>query len=109
MNSWVRIGAKCVYVASAGPSIDMRGVVSIPVKGEIVTIRNVGFFESEVCVLLAEHVNQLVITTDGLMERWFFIRNFRPLIPIADDIALFTEIAKLSKLDQLATTLSELA
>ena len=93
LPSWVRVGAKCVCVRQ-GPATLASGE-TIPAFGEICTIREVVVEDDRVYLLLQEHKNPRIVTTQGFRERPMGVWHFRPIV---DDEAQERDVAEFRKL-----------
>ena len=92
MQSWIKVGAQCVCIDDKpGSNRNWRGRRRV-VAGVTYTIRGIRITPLGVCVLtFNEIVNPIVPVVEGGRMEWGFNSiRFRPVVPIANDLALFT-------------------
>lgn len=96
LSSWVRVGSRvvCVETFSASPYAE-----TLPVKGEVYTIREVAWCGLECGVHLREIENPVREYMHGWSEAYFSIDGFRPLITRSQeqDVALFAPLLDTSR------------
>lgn len=90
MAAWAKVGIQCVRVDDTPRNPRWGGVERI-VKDATYTVRSVFFTPSGACILtFQEIINPVVpVVSGGRMEWGFDAVRFRPVVPIAQDLALF--------------------
>lgn len=109
MSSWARVGVKCVCTHTF---TDVQFGETVPVKGNVYTIRDMGFDEDGGWIRLREVVNPPHFYSDGgYGECQWALEKFRPLISQADDVAMFQKLVEgmkpTERLDVLMEMLDE--
>lgn len=91
MAAWAAVGVQCVCVDDVPRNPRWRGLQRVT-AGQTYTVRSVRFTPAGVCMLtFQEIVNPVVpVRGGGRWECGFDAVRFRPVVPIAADLALFT-------------------
>lgn len=93
---WAKPGIKCVCITSKPQTgTDYRGVTRLPVINEVLTIRYTSVtIDGDTLLRFHEIRNPKAPTTEGVIERGYSAKNFRPLISQADDVEMFRRISE---------------
>jgi len=82
--SWARVGAKIICVLQIhGPA---RSDVQFPTVKKEYTIREVQLFAEGAGLHLVEITNSVMFTDKGILEPYFHISAFRPLVSLESDL-----------------------
>lgn len=101
LPSWARVGQKVVCIAGFQQG---ESAASIQ-KDQILTIRSIYVDRNLECGLrFVEIVNPEVLTSEGVMERVYHVKDFRPLISksIEDDLAIFAPLLNTKSEEELS-------
>lgn len=103
MNSWAKIGAKCVCV-DARPGGATKGVATVHlIEKEEYTIEAIEWNEFSVP---AVKVSGNGYTAEAMRWGWLRLSRFRPLVTERDDVEMFEKLAGETKVDLLLDALN---
>lgn len=90
MAAWASVGIQCVCIDDTPRNPRWGGTERI-VKDALYTVRSVRFTPKGVCMLTFQEIINPVVNVigGGRMEWGFDAVRFRPVVPIAQDLALF--------------------